>query len=280
MEMKVVIEDPGVFTRPWTINRTTTLETAFDMTEYVCNENNQDPGHLNATIATPTAGSENLDKGKLQNVPPVQAKKAPAPPSGPTPRLDGKVDLSGLWVPTSTVLPSDPSYQPAFKKIYDERKANKQKDDPERVCLPNGAVRINPLPYKIAQRPDMIAVLWEGNTHSYRRFFLDGRKPNLDVEPESWTGLSNGKWDGDTLVVDTVGFNDKTWLDSTGKPHSDAMHLTERYRRPDLGHMNVELTIEDAKALTKPYTFTRSFTLAPAWELQEYVCQAILDGIY
>jgi hypothetical protein len=184
-----------------------------------------------------------------------------------------------VWAPTSVNLPSDPSYQPWAKKLYEERKANKEKDDPDRVCLPDGAVRINALPYKIVQRPDAIALLWEGNTHSYRRFFLDDRKHNLDIEPESWTGQSIGNWDGDTLVVDTVGFNDKTWLDPTGKPHSEAMHLIERYRRPDLGHMNVELTIEDAKAFTKPYTFNRTFTLAPGWELQEYVCQAILDGI-
>ncbi len=276
MEMQVTITDPGVFTKPWVMNRTTNLETDFEMTEYVCNENNQDPEHLNATI-----GSKDHEKRLVNGVPPVQAKRAPAPPAGPTPRAeDGKVDLSGVWVPGSTTLPSDPSYQPAFKKIYDERKANKGKDDPEKFCLPNGAVRVNPLPYKIVQRSNMIVQLWEGNTHSYRRFFLDGRKPNLDVEPESWTGLSNGKWDGDTLVVDTVGFNDKTWLDSTGKPHSDAMHLVERYKRPDLGHLNVELLIEDPKAFTRPYSFTRSFTLAPGWELQEYVCQAILDGIY
>jgi len=278
MEMKVTIDDPGALNGPWVINRTTTLEPEFDMTEYVCNENNQDPGHLDATLESQGAQNKRLVNG----VPPVQARKPPAPPSGPTPRnSDTKtVDLSGVWVPTSTALPSDPSYQPAFKKIYDERKANKGKDDPEKFCLPDGAVRANPLPYKIVQRPNMIALLWEGNTHSYRRFFLDGRKPNLDVEPESYTGLSNGKWDGDTLVVDTVGFNDKTWLDATGKPHSDAMHLTERYKRPDLGHLNVELTIDDAKAFTKPYTFTRSFTLAPGWELQEYVCQAVLDGVY
>lgn len=279
MEMKVTIEDPGALTSPWVINRTTTLEPNFEMTEYVCNENNQDPGHLDATVQTPTAGSKPTKK--LKAVPPVQPRKPPAPPSGTTPHMaDGTVDLSGVWVPTSTVLPSDPSYQPWAKKIYDERKANKGRDDPEKVCLPNGAVRINPLPYKIVQRPNQIVLLWEGNTHSYRRFFLDGRPPNLDVEPESWTGLSNGKWEGDTLVVTTVGFNDKTWLDSTGKPHSAAMRLTERYRRPDLGHLNVELLIEDEKALTKPYTFTRSFTFAPNWELQEYVCQAILDGVY
>ena len=123
--------------------------------------------------------------------------------------------------------------------------------------------------------------LSEGNTHSYRRFFLDGRtqKAALDVEPETYTGISVGKWDGEALVVDTVGFNDKTWLDPTGKPHSEAMHLTERYTRPDLGHLNVQITIEDEKALTKPYTFNRVFTLAPGCELQEYVCQAILDGV-
>jgi hypothetical protein len=277
MEMEVTIDDPGALTKPWVINRTTTLETDFEMTEYVCNENNQDPGHLDATLGAdgkPTAA-------KPRSVPPVVAKKAPAPPSGPTPHQpDGTVDLSGVWVPTSINLPGDPSYQPWAKKIYDERKAAKGANDPERICLPDGAVRINPLPYKIVQGPKMIALLWEGNTHSYRRFFLDGRKPNLDVEPESYTGLSNGKWEGDALVVDTVGFNDKTWLDSTGKPHSGDMHLTERYRRPDLGHLNVALTIDDPKAFTKPYAFTRTFTLAPNWELQEYVCQAILDNVY
>jgi hypothetical protein len=215
-----------------------------------------------------------------KGVPPVAARKPPAPPSGATPHVeDGKVDLSGVWVPQNILLPGDPSYQPFFKKLYDERKAAKGKDDPERLCLPDGAVRINPLPYKIVQGPQMIVLLWEGNTHSYRRFFLDGRAHNLDIEPDSYTGQSIGKWDGDALVVDTVGFNDKTWLDATGKPHSDAMHLTERYKRPDLGHLNVEITIDDPKAFTKPYMFTRTFTLAPGWELQEYVCQAILDGV-
>jgi hypothetical protein len=280
MDMHVTIEDPGALTKPWVIDRTTTLEPSFEMTEYVCNENNQDPEHLDATFKSETPATAKVDSRKPKGVPPVQARKAPAPPSGPAPRrTDGKADFSGVWVPISTLLPADPSYQPWAKKIYDERKANKGKDDPERLCLPNGAVRVNPLPYKIVQRADMIVLLWEGNTHSYRRFFMDGRAHNLDIEPESWTGQSIGKWDGDTLVVDTIGFNDKTWLDATGRPHSEAMHLIERYRRPDLGHLNVETTIEDEKAFTKPYTFTRVFTLAPNWELQEYVCQAILDGV-
>jgi hypothetical protein len=281
MEMKVTIEDPGALTSPWVINRTTTLEPSFEMTEYVCNENNQDPGHLDATISKAAPGSENLDTGKLAAVPPVHGSKAPAPPSGPTPRTEaGKVDFSGVWMPPANLrLPSDPSYQPAAKKIYDERKANKGKDDPEKICLPDGAVRLNPLPYKIVQRPDAIALLWEGNTHSYRRFFMDGRKHNLEIEPETYTGQSIATWDGDTLVVDTVGFNDKTWLDDTGRPHSGDLHLVERYTRPDLGHMKVQLTLDDPKAFTKPYSFERVFTLATDRDLHEYVCQAILDGI-
>jgi hypothetical protein len=281
MEMDVTIDDPGVYTQPYKIHRTTTLEPSFEMTEYVCNENNQDPGHLSATYKTADSAIGTVENRKANGVNPPPARKAPAPPSGATPRAeDGKVDLSGVWVPTSTNLPGDPSYKPEYKKIYDEHKANKGKDDPERFCLPNGAVRVNPLPYKIVQRKDTVALLWEGNTHSYRRFFLDGRQHNLEIEPETWTGQSIGKWEGDTLVVDTIGFNDRTWLDATGKPHSAAMHLVERYKRPDLGHLNVELTIEDEKALTKPYTFTRTFTLAPSMELQEYVCQAVLDGVY
>jgi hypothetical protein len=218
---------------------------------------------------------------KLTVVPTPVAKKPPAPPSGPTPHTpEGAVDLSGVWVISGSInLPGDPSYQPAFKKIYDDRKANKGKGDPESICLPDGAVRITALPYKIVQGPKMIVLLSEGNTHSYRRFFLDGRAHNLDLDPTTYTGDSTGKWDGDTLVVDTIGFNDKTWLDATGKPHSEDLHVTERFRRPDLGHLNVQITLDDKTAFTKPYTFDRVFTLAPGWEIQEYVCQAILDGL-
>jgi hypothetical protein len=228
------------------------------------------------------AGAEQ-GKGYPSGVPPVPARKPPAPPSGATPKTaEGNTDFSGVWVISGkTTLPSDPSYQPWAKTLYDERKAAKGKGDPEALCLPDGAVRVTDLPYKVVQGPKMLVWLAEGNVHSYRRFFLDGRtqKAALEVEPETRSGISVGKWDGDALVVDTIGFDDKTWLDSTGKPHSQAMHLTERYTRPDLGHLNVQITIEDEKALTKPYTFSRTFTLAPGWELQEYVCQAVMDGL-
>jgi hypothetical protein len=244
---------------------------------------------LNSTIAAGTilllvapAGADEK-KSYPNGVPPVRARKAPAPPSGPAPKTpEGKADFSGVWVLSgSTTIPGEPSYQPWAKKLYDERKAAKGKGDPESFCLPDGAVRVTALPYKIVQGPKMIVLLSEGNTHSYRRFFLDGRspKPQLDLDSEMYTGVSIGKWDGDALIVDTVGFNDKTWLDPTGKPHSEMMKLTERYTRPDLGHLSVQITINDEKALTKPFTFNRVFTLAPGWDLEEYVCQAILDGV-
>jgi hypothetical protein len=232
-------------------------------------------------IAAPAAAQQK--KGHPNGVPAVPARKPPAPPSGATPRTpEGKTDFTGVWVlQGSTTIPGEPAYQPWAKKLWDDRKASKGKGDPESFCLPDGAVRVTALPYKFVQGPKMIVVLSEANTHSYRRFFLDGRTPDaqLELDPTMYTGVSIGKWDGDALVVDTVGFNDKTWLDPTGKPHSDAMKLTERYTRPDLGHLNVQITINDEKALTKPFTFNRVFTLAPGWDLQEYVCQAILDGV-
>lgn len=194
--------------------------------------------------------------------------------AGPAPKTpDGKVDLSGVWVVSGgTLLPGDPSYQPAAKKLYEERKSNVGKDDPEKDCLPNGAVRITSLPYKIVQTPKLVVLLSEGNTHSYRRFFLDGRPHNLEVEPTTWNGDSIGHWEGDTLVVDTIGFNDRTWLDSTGKPHSEALHLTERYRRTGMGHLEIGYTLEDTVAFTKPYSFTRTFTLVADRDLKEYFC--------
>jgi hypothetical protein len=181
-------------------------------------------------------------------------------------------DLSGVWVVRgSTNLPDDLPYRPEALKLWQERKANLAQDDPAAYCLPNGVVRLTSLPYKIVQTPKLVVLLSEGNTHSFRRFFLDGRAHNLDLEPNSWTGDSVGNWEGDTLVVDTVGFNDRTWLDDTGKPHSDQLHVIERYRRPDAGHLEIQYTLEDPKSLSRPYTFTR--TLVPAdREIQERFC--------
>ncbi len=183
-----------------------------------------------------------------------------------------KPDLAGVWVVSgSTNLPDDLPYRPEALKLWQERKANLSKDDPAAYCLPNGVVRVTALPYKIVQTPQLVVLLSEGNTHSFRRLFLDGRAHSLDLEPNSWTGDSIGKWDGNTLVVDTIGFNDRTWLDDTGKPHSDQLHVIERYRRPDAGRLVIDYTIEDPKFLTKPYNFSRTFVPANR-EIQERFC--------
>ena len=182
-------------------------------------------------------------------------------------------DLSGVWIVSANAnLPGNPAYTPDAMKAWADRKANLAKSDPATYCLPNGVVRVTSRPYKIVQTPKLVVLLSEGNTHSYRRFFLDGRPHNLDLEPNSWTGDSIATWEGDTLVVDTIGFNDRTWLDDTGKPHSDEMHVVERYRRPGKNRLEVEYTIEDPKAFTKPYNFKRTFALASGRELREYFC--------
>ena len=271
LEIENLIDDPGTYQKPWVQKRISSLETDpnLDMTEYVCNENNQDPGHLFGSTATMPGGT----KEEIPMAGPV--RRPPPAPKGPAPRrADGKVDLSGMWVLVGRPeLPGDPSYQPWAQKTYEERKAAHGRGDPENQCLPDGVPRVNALPYKFVQTDKLLVVLPEGNTRAFRRIFLDGRghAKDLDDDPR-WSGDSIGRWDGDTLVVDTIGFNDRAWLDSTGKPHSDALHVTARYRRPDLGHLDVQYTLEDSKAFTRPYSFSRVFTLAPNWEIREYIC--------
>ena len=111
----------------------------------------------------------------------------------------------------------------------------------------------------------------------YRQIFMDGRGFPKEMTP-AWLGYSTAKWNGDTLVVDTVGFNDQTWLDDGGHPHSDALHVTERFRRRDFGHMEFEITIDDPKAYTKPWTASVRFALFPQDELMEWVCENEKDA--
>jgi len=195
------------------------------------------------------------------------------PPPGPAPKTpEGKPDLSGVWNPgLSFSQMGQVLLQPWADALYKERRANLSKDDPEGHCLPAGVPRISPFPQKVVQTPALIVLLDEGNIHSYRQFFLDGRAHPKDIEP-TWMGDSIAKWDGDALVVDTLGFNDKTWLNGQGLPHSEELHVIERYRRPDLGHLEVEVTMEDAKAFIQSHTFKRTYTLMLNWEIHEYVC--------
>ena len=199
-------------------------------------------------------------------------------PSGPAPRAkDGKPDLSGIWGPdrnfiydiTSAMKPGDAL--PLQPWAADLTKTRMSKDDPEANCLPTGVPRMAPYPWKIVQTPSLIVFLFEGNIHSYRQIFLDGRSHPKDLDP-TWYGDSIGHWEGDTLVVDTIGFNDHFWFDFAGHPHTDKLHITERYRRTDLGHLEDEVTIDDPGAYTKPFKMYGHFPLQPSTEIMEYIC--------
>jgi hypothetical protein len=120
--------------------------------------------------------------------------------------------------------------------------------------------------------PNYVYILFEGNIHSYRQIFMDGRKHSPDPNP-TWYGESIGKYEGEALVMDTVGFNDKFWFDFAGHPHIEKLHIIERYRRPDLGHVEWETTIDDPGAYTKPFTLYGHSTLQTDTDLMEYTCQ-------
>ncbi|HEY7441542.1 MAG TPA: hypothetical protein VH701_03910 [Vicinamibacterales bacterium] len=200
-----------------------------------------------------------------------------APPRTPA----GIVDLSGIWQTdakynanlAADLKPGDVVMTPWAEALYRERQDNLKKDDPEGFCLAPGFPRVNgvPFPQKIIQLPDAIVILYETRT-TFRQIFLD-RHHTLpgDLQP-TWMGYSRGRWAGDTLIVETKGFNDLTWLDDAGHPHSEQMKVTERIRRPSFGELLVEITIEDPKAYAKPWTLTQAFRLLADAELIEYVC--------
>jgi hypothetical protein len=209
--------------------------------------------------------------------------RGPAAPQGPTPRLpDGSVDLSGVWQgggPTGDIAQGLPKGEtipllPEAKKLMDARKSG---DDPEANCLPTGVPRVAPYPWRIVQTPAFkkathLYFLFEGNIHSFRQIFVDGRKHPDDPDP-TWYGHSVGHWEGDTLVIDTVGFNDKFWFDFKGHPHTEKLHTIERWTRTDLGTLVNEVTIDDPGAYSRPFKVTFTARLRPADELMEYICQ-------
>lgn len=214
--------------------------------------------------------------------------------SAPAPRLpNGRPDLSGVWVPASDAQGRPggiegivaPRYlqdvtrdagpgllQPSAENIYRQRAANQFRDNPSIRCLPPGIPRLHALtaPYKIIHTPDLVVILYELGT-MFRQVFLDGRSHPRDPQP-AWMGYSTGRWDGDALVVETVGFNDQTWLDGTGHPHSDRMRLQERFVRHSVGRMDIEITIDDPVAFTRPLRYVQPQALMPGAELIEYVC--------
>jgi len=204
--------------------------------------------------------------------------------SAPAPhRPDRKPDFSGVWlIETPKYLinlaadfkPGELPMQPWAAALTKERGTGVHAgEEPQAHCLPPGLPRINatPNPFRIYQpEPSAVVILYEA-FNLYRQIFLDGRELGKDPNP-SWLGYSLGKWDGDTLVVDTTGFNGKTWLDQAGHPTSDALHVTERFRRRDFGHLEIQTTIDDPKVYTKPWSANEVMVLIPDTELMEFAC--------
>jgi len=226
--------------------------------------------------------------------------------TGPTPRTpEGKPDLSGIWqyqrppgppipdsraTPTAaTVLPASVRtsqfwnlgasfegglpFQPWAAELHKERVAQNSKDNPDAHCLPLGVMQLHThgQPRKMIQTPDVIVILYEANG-GIRQIFTDGRPLPQDALPW-WFGYSVGKWDGDTLVVESTAFRDLGWLDVEGSPLTETGKIIERFRRPDFGHLEIEVTIDDPKAYTKPWTVTVHQRIMADTDLIEFICQ-------
>jgi hypothetical protein len=198
---------------------------------------------------------------------------------------DGKPDFSGFYMPRdfSKLLsiagnrPNDIPLQPWARELYQQRIADNGKDHPGVSCLPSGIPEKLSIPdgLKVVQTPDLIVFLYESRT-IYRQVFLDGRSlPNVkadDFQP-SWMGFSVGKWDGDALVVETIGSNGQAWLDMRGLPGTEELRVTERYTRTTLGAVDIDVTIDDPKAYTKPWSFKVTWNLVPDTDLIESICE-------
>jgi hypothetical protein len=197
----------------------------------------------------------------------------------PAPRLSGKPDLTGLWrfnadpyTNNVTVDLKPEEIDPSVVTLYKQRMEDLGKDDPSTFrCLPSGPRQLYaPSSWvRIVQTPAMIVMLYEDLI--YRQIFTDGRELPKDPNP-SFMGYSVGRWDGDTLVVDSAGFNDRTWLDFGGHPHSESLKMTERIKRTKLGRLEVEVRLEDRKFYTRPWTVPVRGELVADTEMLEYVC--------
>src|SRR5579862_86021 len=226
------------------------------------------------------AASAQWLRNKTPNVP----RNADGKPNltAPAPKLaDGKPDLSGIWDPdrkfvvnlATGLKPGDVQMQPWAEAVFKERAAGLHSfEEPDANCLPQGVPKIDaaPVPWKMIQTPGQVVILYEAFTQ-FRQIFMDGR--NLPEDPNPiWLGYSVGHWDGDALVVESNGFNGKAWLDQQGHPATEKLRVTEKFHRKDFGHMDIEITINDPGAYTKPWTVTETPTLMLDTELLEFVC--------
>jgi hypothetical protein len=200
---------------------------------------------------------------------------APAPKTA-----DGKPDFSGLWQPGPNPYfldviqdPKDESiFLPAPEALFKKHLSDFRRDNPTSHCLPGGPLTILGAGlHRIIQSPTVVALLYEGGSR-YRQIFLDGRELPKDPNP-AWMGYSVGRWDGDTLVVVTTGFNDRTWLDMAGHPHSEQLRVTERFRRIDFGHIQRQITFDDPQTLTRPLIFSVALSYALDAEIMENICE-------
>jgi hypothetical protein len=212
----------------------------------------------------PAAGLPRTTEGKVDLFAP-----APRTPNG-TP------DLSGVWRPpvgASAAMTAGAAFQPWAEAMSRERLANNSKDMPRARCLPFGMPQMltGPFPVKIVQTVGVLVALFEAES-TFRQIFLDGRQLPEDPQP-TWRGYSIGKWEGDVLIVQTIGLNGHGWLDVRGHPTTEMLRLTERYRRRDVGHLTLRVTYDDPKALIKPWTSPEvEYVLMPDTELLEEVC--------
>jgi len=169
-------------------------------------------------------------------------------------------------------------FMPWSAAMYDYISKNQSKYDPEGFCLPPGGPRLmaTPYPMEIVQLPEQkrILMIFEGATHIWREIYMDGRPhPQGDGLNPTYLGHSVGRWEGDTLVVDIVGFNEQTWIDYYGHPHTDMLHVVEKYSRPNRNVLHYEATFDDPGAYTKPFTVRWNINWNPTGELTEYICQ-------
>ncbi len=201
---------------------------------------------------------------------------AVAAPQASKPQLAGQpFDLSGVWFTEGKVRANFVFREssPLLPWGEDKLKANHQESSPLLRCVPPGVPRVwtMPAPFEIISLPGRILLYYEFE-HLVRQIHTDGRDHPKDLIP-SWMGDSVGKWDGDTLVVDTTGFKNGTWIDNTGLPHSDALHVVERLRRVSHDVLQLDITIDDPKTYTKPWSAQRVFDLKPGWEIGEQICE-------
>ena len=231
-----------------------------------------------AVLAALPASAQWLDL-KSKGIP--RTKDGKVDMTAPAPRKpNGQPDLGGIWMePGLKYLiniaadAKEVPFQPWAAAEYKRRMDTRGKDDPNNFCLPSvipEKVAVTS-PWKIVETPGVTIILYESRT-IFRQIFTDGRELPKDPNPD-WQGYSVGKWDGDTFVVETAGTNGKGWLDTNGHPVTDKLHAIEKYHRKDFGHLEVEITIDDPGAYTKPWTVHEMAEYQPDTELIEYICE-------